>query len=67
MSKTKLLLGQAARLGDKTIKRGKEVITIKVSMAFTFGGTKENVTGAGCEGTWGMAAKCYFLPGVMVI
>lgn len=35
-------MGQAAHLGDKTIKRCKEVITIKVRMAFTFGGTKEN-------------------------
>ena len=30
-------------LGDKTIKRCKEVITVKVRMAFTFGGMKANV------------------------
>ena len=34
---------QAVHLGDKTIKRCKEVITIKVRMAFTFGGMKANV------------------------
>lgn len=68
MSKTKLLLGQAARVGDKTMKRSKEVITIKVRMAFTFGGTKENVTGAGyAKALVAWLAKCYFLPGVMVI
>lgn len=38
---------QAAQLGDKTIKRCKEVITIKGRMAFTFGRTKEKVNRTG--------------------
>ena len=34
---------QASHLGDKTIKRCKEVITVKVRIAFTFGGMKAKV------------------------
>lgn len=62
------IMGQTAHLGDKDIKRCKEVITIKVRMAFAFGGTKENMTWAGyVKALVEWLAKWYFLPGGMVI
>lgn len=50
-------------MGDRTIKRCKELITVKPRMAFTFGGMKENVIRKGrvCEGTFGITAKVLFL------
>lgn len=53
-------MGQAAHLGNKTIKTCKEVITIKVRMAFTFGGTEGNVIRMGCK-ILVRLAKFYFL------
>lgn len=61
-------MGQAALLSDKTIKRCKDVITIKVRMAFAFGGTEENMTRAGyVKALCGVAGQMLFLSGGMVI
>lgn len=50
-----------ARLGDKTIKKSKKLINVRIRVMFTFKRREETVFGRGHEGAFEVLVKFYFL------